>query len=294
MVIEINENIRAYIKDNLYKLRNIVSENGFVYIRGSNLTNIMSLDDIACEFSGKNTVKYSYSSSPRTKLLGNVYTSTEYPKELMIQLHNENSYTDNYPSFILFYCLIPADKGGETPIADSSMVYQQIDPYVRDEFESKRVMYTRNYTDTFDLSWQSSFSTQNKDHVVKYCNQHNIDFQWLNDSNLKTRQVCEASKVYKGKRVWFNQAHLFSQYNNDKIFRDYYKDLSPLDYPRNSFFGDGSVIPEEYILHIQEIYKNNAILNTWNKGELLILDNVAFSHGRMPFEGKRRILVCMS
>jgi alpha-ketoglutarate-dependent taurine dioxygenase len=31
----------------------------------------------------------------------------------------------------------------------------------------------------------------------------------------------------------------------------------------------------------------------WQKGDVALLDNMKISHGRMPFEGDRRILVAM-
>jgi len=292
-IIKLNEDIIAFLGQNHADIREKIKKYGALLFRGSSLLQLSDLEKIANRFLDKNVVEYNYGSSPRTKLLGNVYTSTEYPNNLMIQLHNENSYTDNYPSFLFFYCLIPSEDGGETPIVDSALIYESIDKNIRDEFETKRVMYTRNYTNTFDLTWQQSFATEKKEDVEKYCKFHDIDFEWITTSHLRTRQICDAVKMHHGKKIWFNQAHLFNQENNDEIFKDFYKDMSPIEYPRNSFFGDGSIIPKEYIDHIKNIYTENMILETWQKGDLMILDNLAFAHGRMPYKGNRRILVCM-
>src|ERR1700741_4109793 len=69
---------------------------------------------------------YTYRSSPRTQVKGNVYTSTEYPADQRIPFHTEMSYTNTWPMKIVFLSLIVAATGGETPIADSRRVYHRL------------------------------------------------------------------------------------------------------------------------------------------------------------------------
>ncbi|WP_374050058.1 TauD/TfdA family dioxygenase [Paenibacillus larvae] len=66
------------------------------------------------------------------------YTSTEYPANQYIPLHNEMSYTTNWPIKIWFYAVQTAKKGGETPLADSRKVYECIDPSIRKMFKEKK------------------------------------------------------------------------------------------------------------------------------------------------------------
>src|SRR5262249_1200157 len=47
---------------------------------------------------------YVHGNSPRTKVGDNVYTSTEYPAEYVISMHNELSYAHAWPSRLLFTC----------------------------------------------------------------------------------------------------------------------------------------------------------------------------------------------
>jgi alpha-ketoglutarate-dependent taurine dioxygenase len=59
-------------------------------------------------------------------------------------------------------------------------------------------------------------------------------------------------------------------------------------------FGDGAPIDETWLVKIRETMEGKSVLFRWQEGDLLLLDNVLVSHGRMPFRGPRKILVAMS
>src|SRR5215210_466801 len=50
-------------------------------------------------------LEYSYRSTPRSQVSGRVYTSTEYPSDQHIPLHNEMSYSRHWPMKIFFFCV---------------------------------------------------------------------------------------------------------------------------------------------------------------------------------------------
>src|SRR5260370_33706541 len=133
---------------------------------------------------------YSYRSTPRTRISGKVFTSTEYPAHQSIPLHNENAYARDWPMKIWFLSLRSAATGGETPIADSRRVYRRIPANIRERFARHGVMYVRNYGSGLDLSWQEVFQTTDKTEVENYCRAAVMDLQWLADYRLRTRQGC--------------------------------------------------------------------------------------------------------
>jgi alpha-ketoglutarate-dependent taurine dioxygenase len=45
---------------------------------------------------------------------------------------------------------------------------------------------------------------------------------------------------------------------------------------------------------IREVYRKAAVTFTWEKGDILMLDNFLASHGRESFVGPRKILVAMA
>jgi hypothetical protein len=67
-------------------------------------------------------LEYTYSSTPRDHVSGRIYTSTEYPADQSIPLHNEMSYAVRWPMKLWFFCAEPAARCGETPVADSRRI----------------------------------------------------------------------------------------------------------------------------------------------------------------------------
>jgi alpha-ketoglutarate-dependent taurine dioxygenase len=242
-------------------------------------------------------LEYSYQSTPRNAVAGQIYTSTEYPAVQTIPLHNEMAYAHSWPMKIWFYCLTPAEQGGETPIADSRKVFARIDPKIRERFIEKKVMYVRNYGEGLDLSWPTVFQTTDRLQVEAYCRQAGIEFEWRERDCLRTRQVCQAAAMHPrtGEWVWFNQAHLFHVSNLEPAVREAlsstYKEE---DYPRNAFYGDGSPIESETLADIREAYAQETIVFPWQAGDVLMLDNMMMAHGRKPFAGARRVVVGMA
>ena len=64
--------------------------------------------------------------------------------------------------------------------------------------------------------------------------------------------------------------------------------------PFNTRFGDSSPIGPEVIRLLNEVYAKNTVCETWQSGDLLLVDNFRTSHGREKFEGPREVLVAMA
>lgn len=284
-----------FVKDNLNDINAKLEQHGAVLLRGFRTRALREFQEVS-ETICNELFDYTYRSSPRTKLGGKVYTSTEYPKEREIPQHNENSYSLAWPKKIIFHCVVEPKVQGETPIANSAIVYQLINPAIRKEFEKKRILYVRNYKDGLDLSWKEVFQTESKEDVQKYCQQNQIDYEWIAEGHLRTKQICQASITHPitKETLWFNQAHLFHESANDDETRQYLlANYEPDELPRNTFFGDGAGISSEKLEAIRDAYREAEIVFPWRKGDLLILDNLRYSHGRRPFDGQRKIVVSM-
>ncbi|MBA3712217.1 MAG: amino acid adenylation domain-containing protein [Pyrinomonadaceae bacterium] len=280
---------REFIETELLK-------HGALLFRGFRLGPDTEFEQFIAAISGE-LLEYSYRSTPRTQVNGRIYTSTEYPHDQSIPLHNEMSYSSSWPMKIWFSCVKSAEQGGETPIADSRKVYQRINPTIRERFADKGVMYVRNYGDGLDLSWQNVFQTENKSDVEEFCRKAGIEFEWTSNNRLRTRQLCQAVATHPkvGEMVWFNQAHLFHISSLEADIREsLLSSFRAEDLPRNAYYGDGSQIEDDVLDEIRDVYRQEQVVFPWQEGDILMLDNMLMAHGRAPFVGSRKVLVGMA
>ena len=72
-------------------------QEGAILFRNFGVKTVSDFEQFMKAVSGE-LLEYSYGSTPRSQVSGHVYTSTEYPADQDIPLHNEMSYSRNWPS----------------------------------------------------------------------------------------------------------------------------------------------------------------------------------------------------
>lgn len=285
----------SWVRDNLDLVHAPLADVGGILFRGFQRLSIPDFEALVQEVAGE-LLEYTYRSTPRREVAGRVYSSTEYPAEESIPMHNEMSYTRSWPLKIGFFSVEVAARQGETPIADSRRVYEAIPEAVRKKFEEKGVLYVRNYRPGLDVSWQEVFQTEDRDAAEEFCRARDIELEWLSGGRLRTRQVCQAVAVHPrtGETVWFNQAHLFHVSSLRPEVRKFLLDeLGEEELPRNTYYGDGSPIEEEALDQIRRAFEEVSVVFPWQEKDVLLLDNMLVAHGRRPYEGKRKVVVAM-
>ncbi|TFY88818.1 TauD/TfdA family dioxygenase [Pseudomonas kairouanensis] len=271
-------------------------QSGGILFRGFEVGGVDAFRQFAQSF-GHPLLNYEFGSTPRSNVTQGVYTSTEYPAHQSIPLHNEQAYTLEWPMKIWFYSVIAAQTGGETPIADSREVYRRMPEYIRQRFVEKGLMYVRNYGNGLDVGWEQVFNTEDRSVVEAYCQAHAIEWEWKDDGELRTRQVCQAVATHPstGDQVWFNQAHLFHVSNLPQEVRETLLDIvDEEDLPRNVYYGDGSPIEAQVLDEVRRVLDSCAISFPWQEGDVLMLDNMLAAHARSPFTGPRKVVVAMA
>ena len=277
--------------------RTRLHEVGGLLLRGFDVLGEQAFQQLVRGF-GHELLNYEFGSTPRKAVEQGVYTSTEYPAHQVIPLHNEQSYTLQWPLKIWFHCVQPSAEGGETPIADSRLIYQRLDPALRQRFDDKRLMYVRNYGNGLDLPWEQAFNSEDRQVVEAFCRANRIDFEWKDDGELRTRQVCQATARHPLSQdlVWFNQAHLFHVSNLAPAVREGLLAVvdDPLDLPRNVYYGDGSPLEDSALEEIRGVLDDCTLRFPWQQGDVLMLDNMLVAHGRASFKGARKVIVAMA
>ena len=268
---------------------------GGVLLRGFQVEGIGDFQRFASTIASE-LIQYGERSSPRTELAAGIYTSTDHPADQPILLHNEQSYTLNWPMRIMFYCEQAAVRNGRTPIADSRRILARLPAATIEKFERLGVMYVRNYLPGISLPWTEVFQTTDRDEVEAYCRAAALDFEWVEGDRLRTRQIRPAVRVHPvtDERTWFNHALFFHVTGlPSEVSRSLQAAVADEDLPYNTYYGDGSPIEPATLRDIREAYEAETKAFDWQNGDVLVLDNMLVAHAREPYEGARKVRTAM-
>ncbi|MGW0532461.1 amino acid adenylation domain-containing protein [Streptomyces sp. NPDC003032] len=283
----------AWARTHRTRLDADLERHGALLFRGFDITDPDALERFASVFVddlfGEN------GEHPRAALGGNVYTPVFFPPEEKLLWHNENSFNDEGPTRIWFCCARPADSGGETPVVDSRAVHGALDPALREEFTAKGVMYVRNYGTGLGLDWRDVFRTGNRAEAEARCARQGLRHEWYGD-RLRTTAVRPAVLRHPrtGEWSWFNQAqHWHTACLSTEARESLLSTMAPDELPRGCRFGDGTAIPDEAMHGILRVYQELEVSFPWERGDVMLLDNILAAHARNPFRGERELLVAM-
>jgi alpha-ketoglutarate-dependent taurine dioxygenase len=293
-------------------LRTRLLEHGALLFRGWPVGNAQDFSEAIEALGTGASVSYIGGDSPRRKITGAVYTSTEAPPAVKIPLHNELSFVRHFPKHIYFYCEVAPPARGETILGDARRVYRSLDPAVRERFIERQLKYVSAYyghSFLMDLvnslqpshkSWRDVFETTRRDEVERLCREHDFAFDWHDANWIKISQTRPAAIQHPetDEWVWFSQAHLYDF--NPRLLGTWRYVAAKLFYARSHtrlheiFHADGSRVARADLYHIMDTLDASTVAFPWQRGDMLVLDNVLTMHGRATFEGPRRILAAMT
>ena len=281
------QNQQQFIKEKLHS-------HGALLFRGFHVLSVAEFEQVARAICPE--LFSEYGDLPHGSISDAIYSSTPYPADLTILFHNESSHLHRWPLKQWFCCMEAAQAGGETPIVDCREVYQSLAPEIIERFTQKKLMYVRNFIPGLDVSWQSFFQTEDKAVVEAVCRKEQVLCEWLAGDILQTRQIRNAVARHPETQqmLFFNQLQVHHPFYLEPTVKDYLvSSFGRTQLPRNVYYGDGSEIEAEVLLEILNTYWRLARKFPWQKGDVLLVDNMLVAHGRMPFAGQRKILVAM-
>jgi hypothetical protein len=269
---------------------------GAVLLRGFDLTKPDALGEVVRAFGGS-PLSYQDAATPRTEVGGQVYTSTDYPPSEEIELHNEGCYSEMWPAYLYFGCVTPADGGGATTIADGRRLLEELPPDLVAPLRQKGVAYVRTYHPRLGLSWEHVFGTDDPAEVTRLGALRGIETEWLDGGVLRTRQRRPATvrHLRTGEECWFNQVVAFHPAALPADIRAALARAVPAGMaPKQVTYGDGTPIEDEVVAEIRRVARKLSEPIEWREGDVAMVDNVLAAHGRLPYRGRRKVLVSMS
>ena len=286
----------SWLESNGDALRTRMIETGAILLRNFPIQSPADFDAVvrAAGFQG---MPYVGGAAPRNEVVkGRVLTTNESPPSEPIPFHHEMSQVPNPPAYIMFYCDVPPEQGGETPIVLSNRVYKRfraISAAFADQLEAKGVRYVRvmpgedDDTSAIGRSWRSTFLTDSRDEAEQKMRDMGMEWEWLDNDELYT--VTRALPAIRtdersGRKTFFNS--VVAAYTGWVDSRN--------DPTKSVRCGDDSPVDGEVLLQTAQAMKEECVAFKWQKGDILLIDNALVMHSRNPFSGRRSILASIA
>lgn len=285
-----------WVAENHQELTDALHRHGAILFRGFDVHGREAFEDFIVAASSGEWVAYREAATPRSHVGGHIYTSTEFPPQYRIYLHNENSHVTTWPARLFFHCDVPPGSRGQTPIADCRKVYEALDPVIRDRFVNRGWLYKRTFGYGLGFTWQQVFNVSSKDELARYCANNAMVAEWLSEKQLrvKYRRWAALRHPVTGENVWFNHGLFYNVWNLTPDQKRFLASFGASKMPYDTAYGDAALIDPDTLEHLHAAYESAKVMFDWQTGDVLMIDNMLTAHGREPYEGERRILVGMT
>ncbi|MBT2400082.1 TauD/TfdA family dioxygenase [Streptomyces sp. ISL-100] len=283
----------SWISEHRTRIRDSVAAHGAVLVRG------LPIGDRAAAVAAVRAVIVDGMAereafAPRDSYGGGVYSSSHWPADQPMCMHHELSYVTEVPRLLAFACVTPPVAGGVTAVADARAVLRDLPADLVERFERHGWRLTRSYNPLVGTAWQNAFGTKDRSEVERYCENNGLEASWQGDDGLVTTQTRAAVVAHpdSGDRCWFNQIAFLNEWTMDPEVREFLThEFGSECLPFNTFFGDGSPLDRKTVDHINEVYERHTVREPWQRGDLLVVDNIRTAHSREPYRGAREIVV---
>ena len=285
----------AWVGEHRQELLRQAAEHGAILFRGFPIGTPQDFDRFVEAF-GLTNFPYdeSLSNAVRVNKTPRVFTANEAPPSVTIFLHHEMAQTPVYPSRLFFFCELPSETGGATPICRSDVLWERLKarhPEFARNCETKGLKYTHTMPAAADAnsgmgrSWQSTLRSETCEGAEQRLKALGYSWEWQPDGALRvTTPVLPAvRKLANGRTAFFNQ--LIAAAMGWKDTRN--------DPSKSITFGDGAPLDREAVTAATQLGEELSFDVPWQKGDVALVDNYAAMHGRRTFTGSRKVLASL-
>lgn len=300
-------------RDRAAELFRIVDAEGALLIRDTGLRTAQEFAEFlrAIDFRAR---PYIGGVGPRTEYAPGVYTATDLLHDISLPLHQEMTYLDDAPDYVVFFCQEPTLHGQKTNlIGDMRKLTQQLPAGFKERYRGKRARLCLTLptagrsTGVYQAkeSWQATFGTDDHGEAQAIGRRRGWELAWNEEDNLTIMQ--EPARFFRFHPIhgelWCSQAH-FVQPEARRLTAQ--RDGRRGDVERweramasapesldRMIMEDGTPIPRDDCRIWFELAASLETAYSLGRGEVIILDNMVTAHGRTKFTGPRQIFVAL-
>lgn len=270
------------------RMNDVFDRIGLVYLVNTGLTELQKMRIVA-KLVIENEMRYEGGANPRDNLEPNVY-EVGAPLQAWLHYHHEMAYVGNSTKLLGFLCKKSVCGKGHTYVSDNIKATEAIlETELGQKLKELGLCYHRNLTDreAFEGSeqigvynhWQKSMLTDDPDEADAVARTRGLETEWGPDRMLKTRYYISAFEYCP----MLDRNVLYSSVADDGMWFDSWPKVMHLPYderPLKLTYGDGSELTRKEKQLFVDIYDRFGTPIEWSAGEILIVCNYRFAHGR--------------
>ncbi len=283
------------------RMNRLFEEVGLVYLVNTRLTNLQDMRRFARLVVNKE-MRYKGGANPRDNLEANVY-EVGAPLHAWLHYHHEMAYVSHSTRMLGFLCHKAVKDKGYTFVSDNLKATDAIlETELGRKLKELGLCYHRNLTDREHFEgteqigvynhWQKSMLTDDPDEAIAMAESRGLEVEWGPNRLLKTRYYISAFEYFPP----LDRNLLYSSIADDGMWFDTWPRVMHLPYeerPLKLTFGDLTEMTREEKQLFVDVYDRFGIPIQWNTGDIAIVCNYRFAHGRPGIqldEGEEREL----
>lgn len=298
------EELRKWMIDYKDTIERVIIDRGAIVMRGfpiSSMDDFGKLMQVFTPYSGG----YQGGAAARRQLADNVYEATQLSEVYKISLHQEMYYMKTYPGKLAFCSLTTPSSGGETIIGNMRVFTAAIPKSLRTRMMESRIKNIRSFApargvtierDKLDeRGWDFAFYTDSKSEVERICKIRGLRWEWQNDGGLTVVNELDAFACHPMTKEPVFRAGIQGMY---QFAQSRGIDYRPSESELTTVTPSGIfLVPDDFkekeVEYLYDTCSNVEVSWEWEKGDLMVIDNLETAHGRNRFVGERETLVAM-
>ena len=265
---------------------------GLVWLQNTGLTELSDMRRVARLVIDR-VMQYQGGANPRDRIEKSVY-EVGAPLSAWLHYHHEMAYIGHSTRMLGFLGHKAARGKGATFVSDN---LKATDAILATDLGRKLrelgLCYHRNLTDREHFRdrepigvynhWQKSMLTDDPGEAVEVAESRGLEVEWGENRLLKTRYYISAFEYFPA----LDRNVLFSSIADDAMWFDAWPRVMHLpddERPLKLTFGDGSELSRDEKQLFVDVYDRYGIPVDWDVGDVVIVCNYRFAHGRPRIE----------